>query len=198
MNRILKPIVALLAVIYFLVDAVFMPVAKRISDWVAQHWVMKRVRAWIVSLPPYPTLLLFVVPVAILEPLKPISLYLMGVGDVTLGMTVLVVGELLKLVLIERLFNLSRDKLMAIPAFAWSYGKYRQVKDWIVSSAGGTRRPCMMPSLVIEVRDHSSSVGMSMFASNSGRSRNGHRSSSGRLTMLPSGRNAEATRGPIG
>jgi hypothetical protein len=133
-NRILKPIVALLAVIYFLVDAVFMPVAKRISDWVAQHWVMKRVRAWIVSLPPYPTLLLFVVPVAILEPLKPISLYLMGVGDVTLGMTVLVVGELLKLVLIERLFNLSRDKLMAIPAFAWSYGKYRQVKDWIVSS----------------------------------------------------------------
>jgi hypothetical protein len=133
-NRILKPIVFVLAVIYFLVDAVFMPVAKWISEWVAEHWVLKWLRNWIVSLRPYPTLLLFTVPVVVLEPIKPISLCLMGMGYVVSGMTALVVGELLKLVLIERLFHLSRDKLMVIPAFAWSYGKYRLVRDWIVSS----------------------------------------------------------------
>jgi hypothetical protein len=35
----------------------------------------------------------------------------------------LIVGEILKLVLVERLF-VGRDKLMSIPAFAWIYWKY--------------------------------------------------------------------------
>ncbi|WP_247992127.1 hypothetical protein [Bradyrhizobium sp. 186] len=48
-------------------------------------------------------------------------------------MIVLVVGEILKLVLVERLFCVSRDKLMSIPAFAWTYGKYWQAKDWLES-----------------------------------------------------------------
>jgi hypothetical protein len=133
-NRILQPVVTVLAVIYFLVDAVFMPVAKHISDWVAERWVLDRLRNWIVSLRPYPTLCLFAVPVVVLEPIKPVALYLVGTGYVASGTTVLVVGEVLKLALVERLFCLSRDKLMAIPAFAWTYGKYRQVRDWVVSS----------------------------------------------------------------
>ena len=48
-------------------------------------------------------------------------------------MIVFVVGEVLKLVLVERLFNVSRDKLMSIPAFAWACGKYRKAKDWFES-----------------------------------------------------------------
>jgi len=38
-------------------------------------------------------------------------------------------------VFIERLFNVSRDKLLSIPAFAWAYGKYSEVKNWLVSFA---------------------------------------------------------------
>jgi hypothetical protein len=45
----------------------------------------------------------------------------------------LVVGEILKLVLVERLFSVSRDKLMSIPAFAWIYWKYSAAKDCITS-----------------------------------------------------------------
>jgi hypothetical protein len=43
----------------------------------------------------------------------------------------LIIGELLKLVLVERLFSLTRDKLMKIPKFAWAYGKFRQAKAWL-------------------------------------------------------------------
>jgi hypothetical protein len=43
----------------------------------------------------------------------------------------LIAGELLKLVLIERLFSLTRDKLMRIPAFLWAYTKFRQAKAWV-------------------------------------------------------------------
>ena len=45
----------------------------------------------------------------------------------------LVVGEILKLVLVERLFSVSRDKLMSIPAFAWIYWKYSAANDCITS-----------------------------------------------------------------
>jgi hypothetical protein len=34
-------------------------------------------------------------------------------------------------VLVERLFHLTRDKLMRIPAFAWAYGKFAQVSAWL-------------------------------------------------------------------
>ena len=45
----------------------------------------------------------------------------------------MVAGEILKLMLVERLFCLSRDKLMSIPAFAWLYFKYSAAKDCIIS-----------------------------------------------------------------
>lgn len=134
MNRVLKPVVFLLASIYFLVDAIFLSVAKPLSNWIAEHWIFESLRAWIVSLRPYPTLLLFAVPLIVLEPVKPAAAYLVGTGHFAMGMIVLVVGEILKLVLVERLFSVSRDKLMSIPVFASAYWKYRAAKDLMIST----------------------------------------------------------------
>ena len=131
MNRILKPITYVLAAVYFLVDAVFIAVAKPVSDWLAKHLVLRKLRIWIRSLRPYPSLALFSVPVIILEPVKPVAAYLAATGQIMSSVLTLIVGELLKLVLIERLFSLTRDKLMKIPTFAWAYGKFRQAKAWL-------------------------------------------------------------------
>jgi hypothetical protein len=120
-----------LAAVYFLVDAVFVAVAKPISDWIAKHLVFRNLRAWIRSLRPYPSLALFSVPVLILEPVKPLAAYLAATGQMVSCILTLTIGELLKLVLVERLFSLTRDKLMKIPAFAWAYGKFRQAKAWL-------------------------------------------------------------------
>jgi hypothetical protein len=78
-------------------------------------------------------LALFAVPLIVLEPVKPVAAYLAGTGHIAMGMTVLVVGEVLKLVLVERLFSVSREKLISIPAFAWTYGRYSQAKEWLDS-----------------------------------------------------------------
>ena len=59
--------------------------------------------------------------------------YLTVTGHVVSGLMVLGVAEFLKLVLIERLFCLSRDKLMSIPAFALCYEKAQKVRCWITS-----------------------------------------------------------------
>ena len=63
MKRILKPVTYVLAALYFLVDAAFMAIVKPISDWLARHVVLRRLRAWIKSLRPFPSLALFSVPV---------------------------------------------------------------------------------------------------------------------------------------
>ncbi|RXH25055.1 MULTISPECIES: hypothetical protein [Bradyrhizobium] len=131
MKRILKPVTYILAAIYFLVDAVFMAVARPIARWIGRHFEFRRLRGWIRSLPPYPSLALFSVPVIILEPVKPIAAYLAATGQILGGAVMFIIGELLKLVLVERLFHLTRDKLMRIPAFAWAYGKYAAAKAWL-------------------------------------------------------------------
>jgi len=130
-NRILKAVTYVIAVVYFLVDAAFIAVAKPLSNWVARHVVLRKLRLWIRSLRPYPSLALFSVPVIILEPVKPVAAYLAATGQIVSSVLTLIVGELLKLVLVERLFSLTRDKLMKIPAFAWAYGKFRQAKAWL-------------------------------------------------------------------
>jgi hypothetical protein len=106
-KRILKPVTYVLAALYFLADAAFMAIAKPISDWVARHVVLRRLRAWIRSLRPYPSLALFSVPVIMLEPVKPVAAYLAATGQLVSSVVTLVVGELLKLVLVERLFSLN-------------------------------------------------------------------------------------------
>ena len=133
MSRIFKPFVFLVAGIYFLVDAAFWTLAKPVIRWLADHWIFASVRTWVMSLGPYATLALFVVPVLVLEPAKPVAAYLTATGHVVSGLLVLGVAELLKLVLIERLFSISRDKLMSIPAFAWGYGKFQQARNWVES-----------------------------------------------------------------
>jgi hypothetical protein len=132
-NRILKAVVFLLAAIYFLVDAIFLTVAKSLAYWIVEHWIFESLRVWIVLLPPYPTLALFALPLAILEPVKPMAAYLVGTGHVATGLIFLVVAEILKLALVERLFSVNRDKLMSIPAFAWVYWKYSGAKDCVTS-----------------------------------------------------------------
>jgi hypothetical protein len=132
-KRLWNLIVFTVAIVYFLMDAIFATVAIPLSKWLAARWCFERIRLWIVSLRPYPTLALFVIPLVILEPAKPVAAYLIATGHVVLGVAVLAICEILKLVIIERLFSVSRDKLLSIPAFAWCYGKYAVAKSWLTS-----------------------------------------------------------------
>jgi hypothetical protein len=132
-KRLWNLIVFTVAIVYFLMDAIFATVAIPLSRWLAARWCFERIHNWIVSLRPYPTLALFVVPLVILEPAKPLAAFLIATGHVILGFAVLALGEILKLVIIERLFSISRDKLLSIPAFAWCYGKYAVAKGWLTS-----------------------------------------------------------------
>jgi hypothetical protein len=135
-NRIIKPLVVVLAAIWFLVDAIFATIAHPLARWLGEHWVLCRLRTWIRSLRPYPALALFAVPLIILEPVKPVAAYLAATGKMELGLIVLVVGEILKLVLVERLFSLNRDKLLSIPAWSWTGWSRWRLGRWCGAGAG--------------------------------------------------------------
>jgi hypothetical protein len=132
-KRVLKSAVFVLAAVYFIVDAIFLKIATPLAGWMARKRVFVRLGKWIGSLRPYPSLALFAVPLIILEPVKPVAAYLMGTGQIVAGVTLLTIGEILKLVIVERLFKLCRRKLLKIPLFAWGYGHWRQGVDWLVS-----------------------------------------------------------------
>jgi hypothetical protein len=132
-KRILRSVIFVVATVYFVVDAIFLKVAAPIARWMARKRIFIRLRKWIGSLRPYPSLALFAVPVILLEPVKPVAAYLVATGSVSAGMTILIAGEVLKLVIIERLFKLCRLKLLKIPIFAWGYGHWRYGVNLIVS-----------------------------------------------------------------
>jgi len=134
LKRILKPVTYVLAAIYFVVDVLFVGLARPISRWFAANFPMPSVRAWIRSLPPYLCLALFSIPLILLEPVKLIAAYMAATGQLIWAAVTFVVGELLKLVLVERLFDLTKNKLLKIPTFAWAYRHYAQAKAWVAQT----------------------------------------------------------------
>ena len=135
MNRFLKLVILVVATVYFVVDAVLMVVARPIADWLAKLLAFCGLKTWIASLRPYPTLALFALPLIVLEPAKPFAAYLAATGHVTAGLLIFGCAEILKLVMVERLFSVSRDKLLSIPAFAWLYGEYRRIVETMTRTA---------------------------------------------------------------
>ena len=133
MARIWNTPVFILATVYFIVDGVFSYVTRPITAWIAKKNLFKRTRLWIVSLRPYPALALFAVPVLLLEPAKPLAGYLLGTGHFFAGAVTFITAEVLKLTLVDRLFQLNRKKLLSIPAFSWGYQYWRHMMDVIES-----------------------------------------------------------------
>lgn len=150
MRRLGKQLAYVAAAIYFIADVLLLGVVRPISRWFAATFAMPKVAAWIRSLPPYPCLALFSVPVILLEPVKMVAAYMAATGQVIAAAVTFIVGELLKLVLVERLFELTKTKLMKIPTFAWGYNHYARGKAW----AKSTEAWRLVRSLAWSIRDH--------------------------------------------
>jgi hypothetical protein len=134
MARLWNTPIFIVATVYFLVDGVFSYVTHPITVWLSKKKLLERIRIWITSLRPYPSLALFAVPVLILEPAKPLSGYLIGTGHFFAGAVVFITAEVLKLTFVDRLFQLNKKKLLSIPAFGWGYRYWRRMMDVVESS----------------------------------------------------------------
>ena len=154
MRQFFKSAFFVLAAVYFTVDAIFLKVATPLARWIARKRIFIRARRWIGSLGPYQSLALFAIPVIILEPVKPVTAYLVSTGKFSAGISVLTIGEILKLVIVERLFKLCRYKLLKIPLFARGYGFWRQGLNWVRSMEAWQTARRWALRLKLLLRDH--------------------------------------------
>src|SRR3954453_10112316 len=138
-KRLLTLPLVLVAVVLVLFDDLFRPWVKAAVARLARLPLWRWIESRIERLPPYATLALFLIPVAIIEPLKVYALYLMGLGHVLGGVLTLVVAKIVGVGLAERLFAISRDKLLSI---AWCFERAVAFKtvvhDWVVQSQART------------------------------------------------------------
>jgi hypothetical protein len=131
LRAILMPIVAIFAIVYFLIDALFLSMLRPVGRLLGRLDPVILLTGWVRSLRPYPTLILFLVPLIVLEPAKPVGFYLMASRHVRMGVFVIAIAEVLKIVIVERLFHMSRDKLLSIGWFARIYRFVMRYLDWL-------------------------------------------------------------------
>jgi hypothetical protein len=97
----------------------------RLARW--RPWAA--VESVIMRLPPYPALIVFVLPTTLLLPLKLLALILIARGQVILAGLLFVAAKVVATALIARLFILTRPALMQIGWFASAYDTVMPWKD---------------------------------------------------------------------
>jgi hypothetical protein len=95
---------------------------------------LARLRRRIQRLKPYPSLLLLIAPLAVVEPLKLISLLAAGKGHWLCGTAMIVAAYSVSLLFIERLFRIVKPKLLMLPWFATVWRQISQLQNRIAPS----------------------------------------------------------------
>lgn len=125
-RRLLKPLWILLAVV-FLFEAWLWEHLAPIVAWtvglVPWRDLKARIAAAVAHLPPYPTLLVFLVPVVLLFPIKLLGLWLLAHGSWIGAMATLGLAKVVSMGVTAFVFDLTRPKLLQLPWFRWLYDR---------------------------------------------------------------------------
>lgn len=131
MRRLLRPLWFALAVI-FLVEAWLWDHLKPIVRWIVERIAWRELRDWIVSrierLPPYATLLVFLIPVVLLFPIKLLGLWLLAQGSWLGAMATLGLAKIVSMGVTAFIFEVTRPKLLQLAWFRWVY---EHVLTWL-------------------------------------------------------------------
>jgi hypothetical protein len=124
MRRLTRPLWILLALV-FLFEAWLWEHLRPLVAWVVDRiaWakLKARVAAAIEHLPPYPTLLVFLIPVILLFPLKLVGLWMLAHGSWLGAMAVLALAKVMSMGVTAFIFDVTRPKLLQLPWFRWLY-----------------------------------------------------------------------------
>jgi len=136
MRRLTRPLLILLALV-FLIEAWLWDHLKPIVAWFVALLPLAalkaRVTAAIEQLPPYATLLVFLVPVILLLPLKFLGLWMLAHGLWLGAVAVLGLAKVVSLGVTAFIFEITRPKLLQLPWFRWLY---EHVLVWLAWAHG--------------------------------------------------------------
>jgi hypothetical protein len=143
-RRLLKrivtpPLFAVMAVV-IVFEELFLDQLRAAVARLARLAPVAMAERWAVGLNRWAFLALFLVPTALLLPVKLAALWFMGRGQPVLGVLVLVAAKIAGTSYAARLFVIGQDKLLSIPAFAWCWARVlvirHAVHSWIDAVPG--------------------------------------------------------------
>ncbi|MGD0723557.1 MAG: hypothetical protein ABR970_21210 [Roseiarcus sp.] len=121
-------ILMLLLAVVFLLDAWVWRSCVAFGRWLAGVLPWRRMKARIaavIAVMPAPVaLVIFVIPLAIVEPFKVVSLWLAATGHPVLGLLGWAAMQFAGVGLVAVAFDLTRDKLLSMPWFVWVYDRF--------------------------------------------------------------------------
>jgi hypothetical protein len=115
-----------IAGVYLVVDLAFLSVIRPLRRRLLGGG---RLHNWIEGLNRYAALSMVVIPLAILEPVKPLGFYLTAKGHLFGGGSIIAVGEIVKITLVEQVIEITKPKLLSFHWFAWVYSRWEAVLD---------------------------------------------------------------------
>ncbi len=138
LRRVLSVPLTIGVLVYFLFDDLFLAGLKplfrflgRLSPFVTLGRLLKR-------MPPYGALCVLAVPFIIVEPIKVFSLFWISVGHFVSGSVLLVVSYIVSLLVVERLFQATREQLLSIGWVAWCFDHIVALRQWAIDQLKST------------------------------------------------------------
>ena len=138
LKRILAAPFVLIAAILILLEDWLWDDLARLAAAIGRLPVFHQIEALISSLPSYAALILFVVPSALLIPVKLLALYFISHGHAISGFVTIVLAKIAGTALVARLFILTKPKLLGIGWFAWLYERFVAFKARVYKTIKST------------------------------------------------------------
>ncbi len=133
-NMFAKTFLLVIAFLYFVWDAVAFVVFHPLARWFNNLNILNPLYERIRNLSPIASMVCFLFPIVMLEPLKPFVVYLFASGQVFFGIFILIAMFAFKVVVIEKVFVLTKPKLLQIGWFKKLYDKAVICIDYVKST----------------------------------------------------------------
>ena len=127
LNRFITPPLMFCAALILFVEEVLWETFKRIMAALGRLPLVRTFEAWIVRLPPYGAAVMFLLPGALLLPVKIAALWLFAHGHAIAGLQILIAAKLVGTALVARIFTLTRASLLTI---GWLARLYATIMRW--------------------------------------------------------------------
>lgn len=127
---LLLPLRLVIAVLV-IVSEVARPLYRPFVTWFSSLTIVQHFGELVGALPRGVILVLFVVPLAIAEPLKIYALFIIAKGHVISGLVIIALAYLMSFLLVERLFHAGREKLLTYGWLKWIMDRVEIVRNSI-------------------------------------------------------------------
>jgi hypothetical protein len=136
-KRLLAPLVYSAAII-LLFEEWLWEAGKRVMAILARLPLLRALERMIAQLPPYAALFAFMLPAALLLPVKLLALYAIAHGHATFGVLVIIAAKLVGTALVARLYGLTRQALLSLAWFARWHDAFIGFKDRTIAHLRAT------------------------------------------------------------